>query len=110
MGYKKVAIAEIASSIKEPWMQTKLGNVDEYELKIALLEGEYYKHIHAKHDELLFVYKGSMRIEFEDEEISLNEGECIFIEKATPHKSKADKRAIVLLFEKKTIMKDYVRV
>lgn len=110
MGYKKVAVAETASSIKESWLQAKLGNVDDYELKIALFEGEHYKHKHVEHDELLIVYKGNIRVEFEDKEISLNEGECIFIEKGTPHKSKADRKAVVLLFEKKTIMNDYVKV
>jgi mannose-6-phosphate isomerase-like protein (cupin superfamily) len=111
MGYKKVNVIEVARGIEKSWLPVRLGLIDDYEFKVAIFDGEYKPHKHVKHDELLFVIEGSIREEFEDgTEIEVNQGEGIFIEKDTVHKSKSEGRAVVVVVEKVTIANDYVWV
>ena len=110
MVYKKVCLSETAKGIKGFWTQLKIGSVGNYDVKMAIYSGEYRRHMHKNHDEFIFVLKGNVRIDIDGEEIALNAGDGIFIEKGTAHKSICDGKAEVLLFEKDTIMEDYIDV
>lgn len=108
MAYRKVAVREIANSIKIPWSPVRLGGVEDYDVKTVIFEGNYTMHKHIYHDEFIYVFDGKITIDFEDRELHLNEGEGVFIEKGTFHKSKCDEKATVLLFEKHSIINDKV--
>ena len=110
MGYRKVGVLESASKLKMPWTQLRLGSVEDHDVKIAVYSGEYNLHVHEHHDEFIYVLSGEVVIEFDNEEILLRPGEGLFIEHGTPHSSRSQGRAEVLLFEGETIMDDYVRL
>ena len=108
MGYKKVNVLESAGKMEQAWTQLKLGSIEDYDIKLAVYSGEYSLHVHERHDEFILVLTGSIHIGFRSEDVTLSAGEGIFIGGGTPHKSRCDGRAEVLLFEKETIMDDYV--
>ena len=50
-------------------------------------------------DELFFVIKGKMRIEFREKVVSLNEGEFIIVPHGVEHRPDAEEEVHILLFE-----------
>ena len=110
MGYRKISPLESAKSLKTPWTQLKLGWVENYDLKVAVYHGEYNRHVHERHDEFIYVLSGTIHIEFDSDDVTLGPGEGIVIGNGTAHKSSCGGRAEVLLFEKDTIMDDYVKL
>lgn len=58
----------------------------------------------------MLVYQGKIMIELrDDKEITLNEGEGAVAEKGTVHRSKSDEASLVLVFERDTILSDFVK-
>ncbi|MFH1230333.1 MAG: cupin domain-containing protein [Planctomycetota bacterium] len=111
MSIKKINIKQVIPYLKKPWTPIVLGKVEDYEVKLSEFNGEYFWHKHEKHDECMLVYDGSISIELESKkEVKLKEGELIVIEKGTSHRSKADNKALVLIFERDTILSDFVRI
>jgi mannose-6-phosphate isomerase-like protein (cupin superfamily) len=107
--YRKIVISNIAKLLHKPWTPLKIGSVEDYDLKLAVFEGEYFRHHHTNHDEFIYVYNGKISIEFDDSEVELREGEGVFISKGTPHKSKClEGKALILLFEQNTNIDDFV--
>lgn len=111
MGYKKVNVIDAAERLHNAWMPVIIGSVDNYDVKVAVFEGQfYYKHKHVEHDEFIYVLDGEVSIEFDEEEVNLKPGEGIFIEKGTGHRSKSKERSLIMVVEKNTISEDYVKV
>ena len=111
MSIKKINIKQVVPYLKKTWTPIVLGKVEDYEIKLSEFNGEYFWHKHERHDECMLVYDGSISIELEGKkEVKLKEGELIVIEKGTPHRSKAKDKALVLLFERDTIMSDFVKL
>ena len=110
MATKKVTIKNIIKYLKKPWITVTLGKVEDYEVKIVKYEGEYFWHKHEKHDEFMLVYQGKISVDLENNKtISLAKGEGAWIEKGTFHRSRGDKKAVVIVFERDTIVSDFVK-
>lgn len=58
-------------------------------------------HSHANEDELFLVVKGTLRIEFRDGSVTLNEGEFYIVPKGVDHKPIAVEEAHRMLLEPK---------
>ena len=96
---KKVNLLESAENIKKPWVPLQLLSVGDVALRIAWLEGEYRWHLHPNEDEFFLVIKGRIEIETREGVVSLGEMEGVLVPKGTPHRSRAEKKALVLLIE-----------
>jgi mannose-6-phosphate isomerase-like protein (cupin superfamily) len=111
MSIKKINIKQVIPYIKKPWTPVVIGKVENYEVKLVEFKGEYFWHKHEKHDECMLVFKDSISIEQENNKtVKVKEGEIVVIEKGTPHRSKAEDKALVIVFEKDTITSDFVKI
>lgn len=96
---QKVNLAEKFSQISEYWKPYIAGELNGQLVKLDKLKGEFVWHHHENEDELFLVVKGSFRIEFRDETVSLKEGEFIIVPRGVEHKPVADEECWILLFE-----------
>ena len=78
--------------------------MNDYQFKLVKIEGEFVWHDHSDTDEVFIVIEGSMKIEFDDETVELNEGEMYVVPKGVQHKPYADKECKVLLVEPKGVV------
>lgn len=99
---KKVNLAEKFNLFNEYWSPRIVGELNGQYVKLAKFQGEFMWHSHANEDELFLVIKGTLRIEFRDGSITLNEGEFYIVPKGVEHKPVADKEAHILLLEPKS--------
>ena len=88
--------------LTEHWSPRVIGELDDNYLKIAKLKGDFVWHDHENEDELFYIVKGSMQLEFEDRVHNLSEGEFYVVPKKTMHKPSAEEECWVFLIEKKT--------
>ena len=96
---KPINILEKLKLFNEHWTPKKIGELNGQQLLLAKLKGEFIWHTHENEDELFFIIKGSLIIEFRDKTIELNKGELFIIPRGVEHKPIAKKEVHVLLFE-----------
>ncbi|NNC69424.1 MAG: cupin domain-containing protein [Flavobacteriaceae bacterium] len=87
----------------EQWSPKIIGQLNGQDVKLAKLKGEFVWHDHQNEDELFYIIKGSLIIEFRDRSVTLNEGEMIIVPRGVEHKPIAHKEVWVLLFEPSNI-------
>ena len=61
---EKVNLAEKFASFSERWAPKIVGTVDDYEVKIVKIAGDFIWHSHADADEMFLVVEGELRMDF----------------------------------------------
>ena len=95
----KVNLLQKFDLVTEYWSPKIVGELNGQQVKLAKFQGEFVWHQHEAEDEAFFVMKGSLRMEFRDKTIELNEGEMIIVPRGVEHKPVAEKEVWVMLFE-----------
>ena len=95
----KVSLTEKFASFSEHWRPKIVGELNGQEVKLAKFKGEFVWHQHENEDELFFVWRGQMRVEFRDREVELNPGEFLVVPRGVEHRTTAEEECEVLLFE-----------
>jgi mannose-6-phosphate isomerase-like protein (cupin superfamily) len=101
---EKINLGEKFDLFTDQWSPKIVGVVDDYDVKIVKLQGEFVWHAHDNDDELFLVINGHMKIEFRDETVSLGVGEMIVIPKGVEHRPQAEEECQALLFERKGVI------
>ena len=83
----------------EQWSPKIIGQLNGQDVKLAKLEGKFVWHDHKDEDELFYVVKGHLIIEFRDKTVSLDEGDMIVVPRGVEHRPIAKEEVWVLLFE-----------
>lgn len=96
---KKINIHQKFTLFNEYWSPKVVAQLNRQEIKIAKVKGEFVWHNHSDEDELFFIIKGRLSIEFKDETVVLSEGEMLVVPKGVEHRPVADEEAWLLLFE-----------
>ena len=101
MEYSPINFEESFSSLNEYWHPKKLAMMNDYEINIAKLEGEYIWHDHPDTDEAFIVLEGNLDVEFRDGLLSLKQGEMFVIPKGVEHKPVAKPSCKILFLDLK---------
>jgi len=95
----KVNINEKLILFSDHWNPRIVGELNGQQVKLAKLKGEFVWHSHAEEDELFYVVKGELIIEFRDRKVVVNENEFLIVPKGTEHRPVAKEEVSVMLFE-----------
>lgn len=95
----KVNLNDKFSLFSDLWSPKIVGELNGQQVKLAKLKGEFVWHKHENEDELFFVVKGQLRIDYRDQTRLINENEFIIVPKGTEHKPVAVEEVWVMLFE-----------
>ncbi len=98
----KINLAEKFNLFNDYWSPRVVGELNGQYVKLAKFKGEFIWHSHANEDELFFVVKGKLKIEFRDKVVNLEEGEFYIVPKGVEHKPSADEEAHIMLLEPKS--------
>ena len=101
---KPINILEKFNVFNEQWSPRQIAEVDDMQVILAKLQGDFVWHKHDDEDELIQVVKGTLYMHFRDKTEVIKEGELIVVPKGVEHKpgTDPDQEVLVLLFEKKT--------
>jgi mannose-6-phosphate isomerase-like protein (cupin superfamily) len=96
-----VNIAEKFAGFSDLWSPKIAGEVNDFQVKLVKLKGEFLWHHHDVEDELFLVVKGRLIIKLRDRDLSISEGEFVIIPHGLEHMPVAEEEVHVLLFEPK---------
>lgn len=84
------------------WHPHQIAIVDDMQVILAKIQGEFVWHSHDNEDELFQVIKGTLFMKFRDKTVTVNEGEIIVVPKGVEHcpTTKDGEEVHLLLFEK----------
>ncbi|AZO79053.1 MULTISPECIES: cupin domain-containing protein [unclassified Bosea (in: a-proteobacteria)] len=97
--YRAINFAEKLGQIHEQWQPRVLAELNDYQIKIVRIEGDFIWHDHPETDEAFIVLEGSLRIDFRDGSVSVGPGEMFVVPKGKEHKPFAEKEVRMLLIE-----------
>ena len=102
MTVDSINIKEKFSKFNKNWHPHQIAIVDDMQVLLAKIKGEFVWHQHEKEDELFQVIKGSLEMHFRDRIEIINEGEIIVVPKGVEHcpVTENGEEVHVLLFEK----------
>ena len=104
MKIEKVNLSEKLARFSDHWSPKIVGEVNDAQVKLAKLQGEFVWHQHEHEDELFLVISGRLTIKLRDGAVHLGPGEFVVIPRGVEHKPRADEECSVMLFEPKTTL------
>ncbi len=95
----KVNLAEKLALIHDHWSPKAVGAVNDFQVKLVKLKGEFVWHAHEREDELFLVLAGRLRMQFRGREVVVSPGEFIIVPHGIDHRPVAEDEVHVLLLE-----------
>jgi mannose-6-phosphate isomerase-like protein (cupin superfamily) len=95
-----VNLDEKFAKFTDLWSPKAIARVDEYEVKLVKVNGEFPEHTHEAEDELFLVFEGELRIRLPDGEARVGPGEMIVVPRGTKHRPSAVVETKLLLLER----------
>jgi mannose-6-phosphate isomerase-like protein (cupin superfamily) len=90
--------------IAEHWSPKTVATVNDYDVRLAKVKGEFVRHTHAESDEFFLVLDGQLTIRLDDGEVVLSPGEVYVVPRGAPHQPYAEVETSILLFEPSAIV------
>ena len=90
------------TTFDELWSPRIVTAVNDYDVRIAKVEGEHVWHVHDNTDEFFLVLDGELRIALRDPDersVTLPRGSVFVVPKGTEHKPSSSDGAAILMFE-----------
>ena len=100
----KVNIKDKLNLISEYWKPIIVGELNNQQVRLVKIKGEFVMHRHDNEDELFLVVKGHLKMDYGDRTIDIKEGEFVIIPKGTKQRPIANIETHLLLFEPETIL------
>ncbi|MDP9091787.1 MAG: cupin domain-containing protein [Actinomycetota bacterium] len=95
---------ELLGRFSEQWSPKKIAELNDYEIKLVKIRGEFVWHEHPDTDELFLVLRGTLTIQLEDRDVVLSSGELFVVPKGVPHCPKADEEVSAMLIEPRGVV------
>ncbi|MCW5517816.1 cupin domain-containing protein [Muriicola sp. Z0-33] len=99
---KPINLKDKHALFNKHWHPHQIATVDDMQVILAKIKGEFVWHAHQNEDELFQVLKGTLYMQFRDRTEIVKEGEIIVVPKGVEHcpATKNDEEVHLLLFEK----------
>jgi len=99
---KPINLNEKHALFSKQWHPHQIAVVDDMQVILAKVQGEFVWHAHENEDELFQVLKGTLHMKFRDRTEVVKEGEIIVVPKGVEHcpSTQNGEEVQLLLFEK----------
>jgi mannose-6-phosphate isomerase-like protein (cupin superfamily) len=99
MTTEPIVLAAALASFDAFWSPRIVTRVNDYDVRIAKVEGEHVWHTHDSTDEFFLVLAGELSIAMRDRTVVLPQGSVFVVPRGTEHKPSSEKGASILMFE-----------
>ena len=94
-----VDLVERLSQFSEHWSPKVVARLNDYEVKVVKVEGEFVWHTHEDTDELFLVIDGELTIRLRDGDVVLRPGQLYVVPRGVEHCPSADGEVHAVLVE-----------
>jgi mannose-6-phosphate isomerase-like protein (cupin superfamily) len=98
-----VDVPSLIEACEDEWYNQTLCEVNDSVVRLGVMKGKFHWHKHDEEDEFFFVLEGKFLIELEGETMTLERHQGYTIPRGVIHRTRAPERAVILIFEKKTV-------
>lgn len=99
-----VNLADKLSLFDERWSPRVVAELNDDQIKLAKIQGEFVWHAHDDVDEAFLVVHGSMAIELRDRTVHLEAGELFVVPRGVEHRPVAAEECHILLIEPRGVV------
>lgn len=92
-------IHEVAAAVADFWSPQTVVVVNDYDVRVVKVRGEFTRHAHPDTDEFFLVLSGSLRIRMDEGDVVLSPGDTYVVPRGRAHQPSADVETTLLLFE-----------
>jgi len=96
---ERVNLDEKLAAFAETWAPRTVAVLNDYDVRLAKLQGPFVWHAHPETDELFLVLTGHLRLEFRDRIVELGPRELCVVPRGVEHRPVAEDEVHVLLVE-----------
>ena len=93
------AFADKLARIDAHWSPKRIARVNDTDVKLVRIQGEFVWHSHAEEDEMFVVLAGRLLMQFRDHELWIGPGEFIVVPRGVEHRPVAPDEVQMLLIE-----------
>jgi mannose-6-phosphate isomerase-like protein (cupin superfamily) len=93
------SLTEALAAVTEHWQPHRVASVNDHDVKIVKLQGEFVWHSHPDTDELFLVVEGELVIQLRDRDIVLGPNDLFVIPHGVEHCPKAAHEVSVVIIE-----------
>jgi mannose-6-phosphate isomerase-like protein (cupin superfamily) len=104
MKTQKVNLAEKFSRFSDCWNPRIVGEINDCQVKVVKLKGEFIWHHHENEDEPFLVTKGRLIMKLRDGDVTIHEGEFLIVPRGVEHCPVAEEEVHIVLIEPKTTL------
>jgi len=101
---EKVNISEKLSLIKDHWNPRIAAELNGQHVRLVKIQGEFVWHKHDNEDEMFYVLKGKLEMQFRDKTVEIFENEFIVVPRGIEHRPFAENEVSIMLFEPNTTL------
>jgi len=94
-----INLREKLAKIGEQWSPRVVAEMNDYQLKLVKLQGEFVWHQHGDTDEVFLVLAGEMQIGLRDRDVTLRAGELFVVPRGVEHITRAKDECHLMLIE-----------
>jgi mannose-6-phosphate isomerase-like protein (cupin superfamily) len=99
MAHEAIDIAEKLSRFSQYWSPKVVARLNDYEIKVVKVQGEFVWHTHEDTDELFLVVHGHLTIQLRDGNVVLGPGQLFVVPRGVEHCPVADGEVHAILIE-----------
>lgn len=104
MEHEPLNLDAVLSSFDDLWMPRIVTQVNNYDVRVAKLQGDFVWHVHEDTDEFFLVLDGELTIglrsdDGEESAVHMKRGDVFVVPKGTEHRPSSPAGASILLFE-----------
>lgn len=104
MKNQKVNLAQKFSRFTDYCNPRIVGEVNDCQVKVVKLKGEFIWHHHENEDELFLVTRGRLLMKLRDGDVTIDEGEFLIVPRGVEHCPVAEEEVHIVLIEPKSTL------
>jgi mannose-6-phosphate isomerase-like protein (cupin superfamily) len=99
-----ISLAAMLDRFTEHWQPKKIASLNDYDVKIVKVQGEFTWHTHPDTDEFFLVISGELTIQLRDGNVTLGPGELYVVPRGVEHCPKAMVETAAMLIEPRGVI------
>ena len=99
-----INLSEKLAYVVDHWSPKTVATINDYDVRLAKVHGEFVRHTHTDSDEFFLVIDGRLTIRLDDGEVELGPGEMYVVPRGVAHQPYAEQETAILLIEPSEIV------
>jgi mannose-6-phosphate isomerase-like protein (cupin superfamily) len=96
---ESINLAEKLALFSEYWSPRTVARLNEYDIMVVKVRGEFVWHKHDDTDDFFLVLKGRLTVRLRDRDVVLGPGELFVVPRGIEHQTRAEEETHLLLIE-----------